>query len=135
MRTIHPILLAKKIPFTLSHRLHVICHKSLNDISPRIGRHNKERLTTSLHVCAIRSPATGARHRRRICKSSLLKWKHWPSTEGGAHGPRRKNRCDFFRLVLRSVSEINVKVFLKRKQNFFKRKCFYLENICETKVF
>jgi len=38
---------------------------------------------TSLHVSAIRSRATGARHRhRRISKSSLLKWKLWPSTEG-----------------------------------------------------
>jgi len=52
---------------------------------------------TSLHVSTTRSQATGASHRhRRICKSSLLKWKHWPSTEGGTHGPRPQNWCDFF---------------------------------------
>jgi len=35
---------------------------------------------TSLHVRAILPRATGARHRhRKICKSSLLKWKRWPS--------------------------------------------------------
>jgi len=43
---------------------------------------------TSLHICAIRSRATGAKHRHgRICKPHLLKWKHWPSTEGSTHGP------------------------------------------------
>jgi len=47
----------------------------------------KDRLSqqgkTGLHVRAIRSGATRAEHRhRRIWKSSLLKWKHWPSMEG-----------------------------------------------------
>jgi len=100
-----------------SHKLYVLCHKSLEDISPRIGYHNKERLRiVYLHVRAIRSLATRARHRhKRICKSSLLKWKYWPSTQGGAHGPRPQNWCDFFRFVLRRVSETKVKVFPKRK--------------------
>jgi len=45
IRTIHPLLLAKRYnSLTLSHKLHVLCHKSLKDISPRIGYHNKERL-------------------------------------------------------------------------------------------
>jgi len=56
--------------------------------SPRKGYYNKRILTNSLHVHAIRSWATGARHpHRRICKSSF-KWKHCPSTEGGMHLPR-----------------------------------------------
>jgi len=66
---------------------------------------------TSLHVRVIRSRTTGARHRHsRICKSNLLKWKHWPSTEaeGGTHGPRPQNWCDFFRFVLQSVSETKI---------------------------
>jgi len=38
MRTIQSLFLAKKIPFTYS-KLYVLCHKSLEDISPRIGYH------------------------------------------------------------------------------------------------
>jgi len=61
----------------------------------------KDRLShqgkTSPHVRTLRSRATGARHRHKtICKSSLLKWKHWPSTEAGTHGPRPQNWCDVF---------------------------------------
>jgi len=38
----------------------------------------------------------GARHRhRRICKASLLKWKHWPSTQGDTHGQRPENLMRF----------------------------------------
>jgi len=38
---------------------------------------------------------------RRICKSSLLKWKRWPSTEGGTHGPRpEKLMRIFFEMLL-----------------------------------
>jgi len=69
---------------------------SFNDIFPSIGHHSKDRLgliymsashssrpdeqqQSNSNVRAIRSRATGARHRhRRICESSLLKWKHWP---------------------------------------------------------
>jgi len=42
---------------TLRHKLYVLCHKFLKDISPRIGYDNNERLTTSLHVLAMRSRA------------------------------------------------------------------------------
>jgi len=87
-------------------------------------------------VGATRSRATGARQRhRRICNSSLLKWKHWPSTEGGTHGHDHKTDAIFsvcftkcFRNKSESVSETKINVFLKRK-------CFYLQNICEMKVF
>jgi len=42
---------------TLRHKSYVLCHKFLKDISPRIGYDNNERLTTSLHVLAMRSRA------------------------------------------------------------------------------
>ena len=99
---------------TLSHKLHVLCHKSLKDISPMIGRHNKERLRL---VYAIRSRATGARHRhRRIRKSSLLKWKHWPSRRVARMDHNHKTDTTFF--------------------NFF-AKCFVnkSESVSETKIF
>jgi len=43
--------------FTLRHKLDVLCHKFLKDISPRIAYVNSERLTTSIHVLAMRSRA------------------------------------------------------------------------------
>jgi len=103
---------------------------------PKDSLSQQRKTQTSLHVRATESRATGARYRRRrICKSNLLKWKHWPSREGGTHEPRQQNRCNFLRYILLSVSETKEKVFPKRKKNFLKRKCFYLENICEMKVF
>ena len=45
---------------------------------------------------------------------------NWPSTEGGTHGLRPQNWCDFFYLFYGV---------------FPKQKCFYFENICEMKVF
>jgi len=66
---------------------------------------------TSLHVRATWSRASGGKHRRRrIYKSSPLKWKRWPSTEVGTHGPRPEKWSDFFRFVLRSVSETKKKI-------------------------
>ena len=117
MRTIHPLLLAKKISFTYPKtQVARLCYKPLEDISLKIGYHNKERHQIDLHVRAVRSRAAGARHRRkRICKSRLLNWKHWPSTEGGTHGPRPQNWCNFFRFVLRSVFETKVIAYPKRK--------------------
>jgi len=113
---------------TLSHKLYVLCHKSLKDISPRIGYHNKE-------ILAIQSRATGARHRHgKSANQAFSKWKHWPSTDGGTHGPRPQNWCDFFRFVSRSVSETKVSVS-EKKLFFKKRKCLNLKNICEMKVF
>jgi len=65
------------------------------------------------------SRAIGARYRhRRICKSSLLKWKYWPSTEGGTYKPRPQNWCEFFRFVLRSVSETKWKCFQNENKIF-----------------
>jgi len=137
-RTIHPLLLAKRYnSLTLSHKLHVLCHKSLKDISPRIGHHNKERLRL---VYAVQSRATGARHRhRRICKSSLLKWKHWPSTEGGTHGAQPQNWCDFFNFFAKcfrnkseSVSEM--KVILFKTKIFSFKNHLRNESVFETRI-
>jgi len=66
------------------------------------------RLGTATYERAIRSRATGARHRhRRICKSSL----QWPSTEGARMGHDHKTDAIFFRFVLRRVSETKIKTF------------------------
>jgi len=58
LRTIHPLLWPKRYhSLTLRHKLYVLCHKFLKDISPRIGYNTNARLTTSLHVLAMRSRA------------------------------------------------------------------------------
>jgi len=63
--------------------------------SPK-DRLSQGKTQTSLRVRGKWSRATGARYRqRRTCKSSLLKWKHWPSTEGGTHGPRPEKLMRF----------------------------------------
>ena len=60
---------------------------------------------------------------RRICKSSLLKWKHWPSTEGGTNGPRPEK-------LMRFVFDMPLMNF------FYKMKCFRKksESVSETKI-
>jgi len=79
---------------------------------------------TSLHVSATRSRDTGARHRHTIiCKSSLLKWKHWPSTEGGAHGPRPEKLMRFVFDLLLIYFFCKMKVFPKWKYT-----CFWKDN-------
>jgi len=134
MRTIHPLLLAKKIPFTYSK-------PQVIRLMPQIPQRHfpKDRLSQG-KTQSTRTRNTiascWARHRhRRICKSSLLKRKHWPSTEGGTHGARRKNWCDFFGLFYEVFPKQKWKCFRNKNKNFLKRKCFYSENICETKVF
>ena len=98
----------------------------------------------SLHVRAIRSRATGARHRHRIiCKSSLLNWKHWLSTKSGTHWPRPENLMRFVFDLLLVYFFMQNECFLKKSENvyetkiklFSKRNCFCLETICEAKVF
>jgi len=85
----------------------------------------KERLSqrktqTSLQVRAKRTPATGARHRHRgICKSSLLKWKHWPSTEGGTHGAQPQKLMRFF-------FDLFYEVFPKGKYRFFQNENVFI---------
>jgi len=61
---------------------------------------------------------------RRICKSILLNWKHWPSTEGGTHGPQkwawiRSAGVDSERIALFFLSRIrtrNQKYVINRTQ-------------------
>jgi len=96
-----------------------------NDRSSQQGK-----TQTSLHVRAIRSRATGARLRhRRICKSSLIKWKHWPSTEGGTQGPQPQNWCDFFQFFCQVFRKQTWKCF--RDKNIF----FKFENVFIQKIF
>ena len=90
MRKIHPLLIAKKIPFTYSKPQVIRLMSQIHQRhSPKDRLSQQGRTQTSLHVRAIWSRAIAAKHRHRwICKPSLLKWKHWPSTEGGTHGSR-----------------------------------------------
>jgi len=86
--------------------------KSLKHISPRIGYHNKERLRlTYTYAQYDRELLEPDKDISTICKSTLLTWKQWPSTEVGTHGPQPENWYDFFRFVLRSVSLTKVKFF------------------------
>jgi len=72
--------------------------------------------------CDRELPA-GTRYRhRRICKSSLLKWKHWPSTQGGTHATTRKSDAICFR------NAFDLLFFAKRKS--FRKKS---ESVSETK--
>jgi len=55
---------------------------------------------TSLHVRAIQSRATGARHQhRRIYKSSFLKWKPGPQGKVARVGHDHKTHAIFFDLL------------------------------------
>ena len=136
MRTIHPFLLAKKIPFTYSKPQVIrLMSQILQRHFPKDWLSPQGKTQTSLHVRAIRSRPTGTRHRhRRICKSNLLKWKHWLSTKGGT--PRPQNWCDFFSICFtkcfrnksESVFETKIKLFL-----FLKWKYFHLQT--KLKVF
>ena len=83
---------------------------------------------TNLHVRAIRSRATGARQRHihnlqinpSHVKTMALNggWHAWATT----------------RKLIRFFSICFTKCFLNESKIFLKRKFFYLENICETKV-
>jgi len=111
---------------------------------------------SSSDVRAIPTRATGARPRhRRICKSSLLKSKHWRFEEIGTHGPRPEKLMRLFSDLLyvffakwkcfRNKSESvfwneNEIVFETRMfiwKPFAKRKCFRNESkiVFETKRF
>jgi len=133
MRTIHPLFLAKKIPFTYSKpQVFVLCHKSLKDISPRIGYHNKERL---------RLVYMSTQYDRELLEPDIDigEFPNQAFSSGNTGPQRRVARMGHDRktdaIVFRSVSKTKVKVFPKRKYIFLKRKCFYLKKICEMKVF
>jgi len=141
MRAVHLFLLTKKIPFTYSKPKGIRLRSQIpkrHFLKDRLSQKGKTQ--TSLHVRAVRSRATGARHRhRRICESSLLKWKHcWPSTEDGTHGSRPQNWCDFsffakcFRNKSESVSE--TKINFEKMKMFLFRKHLRNESVVETKV-
>ena len=122
---------------TLSHKLYVLCHKSLRDISPRIGYH-KER--PSLHVRAILSRA--AEPDIDIGESANQAF------SSGNTGPQRRvarmghdektdaifsvyfTKC--FRSKSENVSETKIKIFWNEnvfiQKTFAKRKCFRNES-------
>jgi len=96
MRTIHPLLLAKKMPFTHSKSqvIRLMSHIPQKQF-PGIGYHNKERLrlvyTSAQYDPEMLEPNIDI---GESANPSLLKWKHWPSTEGGTHG--RDERSHIF---------------------------------------
>jgi len=66
MRTIHALLLAKKIPFTYSKREVIRLTSQIPQRHfPKDMLSQQRKTQTSLHVRAIRSRATGAAHRHR----------------------------------------------------------------------
>ena len=84
MRTIHPLLLAKRYhSLTLRHKLYVLCHKFLKDISSRIGYDNNKRLKVRLHAnllsygngataIGVRSPVYTARKKSAFSRAWRL---------------------------------------------------------------
>jgi len=117
--------LSQKIPFTYCKPQVARLMSQIPQIhfpNDRLSQQGKSQ--TSLHVRAIRSRATGARHRhRRICKSSLLKWKHWPSMEDCTHGAQPQNCCDFFQFFCEIIQKQKWKCFWN-ESIFFKTKIF-----------
>jgi len=140
-KTLHPSWCSNLVTgLTLSHKLYDLCHKSLKDLYPSIGYHYKERLKRVYTYASIRSRGTGAKHRHRtICKSNLLKWKHWPSTKGGTHGPRPQTDAIFsicftkcFQNKSESGSEPQTKIFGTKMLYFTKH--LLKERVFETEA-
>ena len=81
---------------TLSHKLYVLCHKSLKDIFSRIGYHDKERL---------RLVYTYAQYDRELLKPDIdtgespnqafSSGKTGPQRGGGTHGSRQEKLMRF----------------------------------------
>ena len=91
----------------------------------------------SLNVCEIRSRVTEARHRHsRICKSSLLKWKHWPLTESAwyAWATTTKLMRFFFNLFYEVFPKQKWKYLRNENKMFLFRKDLQNENVFETKI-
>ena len=118
MRTIHPFLLTKKYhALTPNHKLYVLCHKSLKDISPRIGYNNKERL---------RLVYTNAHYDRELLEPDIDTGESANQAfSSGNTGPQRRvarmvtttKLMRFFRFVLWSVSKTKIKFF--QNENVF----------------
>ena len=120
---------------TLSHKLYVLCHKSLKDISPRIGYHNKERLGLVY---------TYSQYDRELMKLDInigesANQAFW----SGSIGPQRRvasmgndhKTDDIFSVCYTKCFRNKSESVSATKKKFFKRKGFHLENICEMKVF
>jgi len=134
MRTIHPLLLAKRIPLTYS-KPQVIRLTSLGLVytsashSSQPTNNNRQALTYAQYDRELLEPDID------IGNQAFSSGNTGPQKRVNAcMGHDDKTDAIVLRFVLQNVSETKVKVFRNENEIFLKRKEL-LENICETKVF
>ena len=128
MRTIYPLLLAKKIPFTYSTQQVVSLTSQIPQrYFPKCRSSQQGKTQNGLHVRAKWSRASEP-------DIDVAESANQVFSSGNIGPQKRVARIGQDKKLMRFFFDLFCEVFPKRKYIFLKRKCFYLENICETKV-